>query len=92
MPAAARVTDQTGHPGVITGPGASTVLIGRMPAARIGDAHACSFPGNPPHPPTTIVKGSGSVLRKGRPAARVGDMAACGASIVAGDFTVTIGG
>jgi hypothetical protein len=31
------------------------VLIGRLPAARIGDAHACSFPGNPPHPPTMIV-------------------------------------
>jgi hypothetical protein len=28
MPAAARVGDATGHPGVVTGPGVPTVLIG----------------------------------------------------------------
>ena len=37
MPFAARVGDPTGHPGVITGPGVPTVLIGGMPAARVGD-------------------------------------------------------
>jgi uncharacterized Zn-binding protein involved in type VI secretion len=33
MPPAARAGDQTGHPGVISGPGVTTVLIGEMPAA-----------------------------------------------------------
>ena len=74
MPAAARVTDQTGHPGVITGPGASTVLIGGC-LPRGSATHTLLVPGNPPHPPTPIVKGSASVLIEGRPAARVGDMA-----------------
>ena len=44
MPPAARVGDMTGHPGVITGPGVPTVLIGGMPAAVVGDLHTCSFP------------------------------------------------
>jgi len=34
---AARVKDQTNHGGSITGPGAPTVLIGGLPAARVGD-------------------------------------------------------
>jgi uncharacterized Zn-binding protein involved in type VI secretion len=92
MPPAARVKDPTGHPGIITGPGSPTVLIAGLPAARVGDQHACSFPSNPPHPPTVILKGSTSVLIEGRPAARTGDMAACGASISAGEPTVIIGG
>jgi uncharacterized Zn-binding protein involved in type VI secretion len=92
MPAAARVGDQTGHPGVITGPGVATVLIGGMPAAAAGDMHACSFPSPTPHPPTPFPMGSSSVLIGGRPALRVGDVAGCGAPIVTGDFTVVIGG
>jgi uncharacterized Zn-binding protein involved in type VI secretion len=92
MPPAARVTDPTGHPGTITGPGAPTVLIGGLPAARMGDLHACSFPPPPPHPPTPIVRGSTSVLVEGRPLARVGDLAGCSAPIVSGEFTVMVGG
>jgi uncharacterized Zn-binding protein involved in type VI secretion len=92
MPPAARVGDTTSHPGTITGPGVSTVLIGGLPAAVMGDMHACSFPPPPPHPPTAIVRGSLTVLINGRPAARVGDMAACGASIVMGAMDVLIGG
>jgi uncharacterized Zn-binding protein involved in type VI secretion len=92
MPAAARVGDPTGHPGTITGPGVATVLIGRQPAAVLGDLHACSFPPPPVHPPTPIAKGSATVMIGKRPAARVGDTAACGAPIVSGAWTVMIGG
>lgn len=93
MPPAARVSDPTGHPGVIVGPGVPTVLIGGMPAAVLGDQHACSMPPVAgPHPPTPIAKGSTTVLIGGRPAARLGDMSGCGAPIIAGCFTVLIGG
>lgn len=92
MPAAARVGDQTGHPGVITGPGSATVTIGGQPAAVLGDSHTCSFPPPPSHPPSTIVSGSGTVSVDGRPAARVGDTAGCGAPVRAGCPTVSIGG
>lgn len=93
MPPAARVTDPTGHPGIITGPGVPTVLIGGMPAAVLGDIHACSMPPLAgPHPPTPIVKGSATVLIGGRPAARMGDLSGCGAPIVMGLPTVMIGG
>ena len=92
MPPAARVTDSTAHPGVITGPGVATVLIGGMPAAVLGDTHVCSFPPPAVHPPTPLAKGSGTVLIGGRPAARMGDTAACGAPIVTGLPTVIIGG
>jgi len=92
MPPAARVGDPTGHPGVISGPGVPTVLVGGLPAATVGDLHACSFPPPPPHPPTPIAQGSATVLVGGKPAARVGDLAGCGAPIVAGEFTVLIGG
>lgn len=92
MPPAARVGDPTGHPGVVSGPGVATVLIGGLPAATVGDLHACSFPAPTPHPPTPIVQGSASVLIGGKPAARLGDLAGCGAPIVAGAPTVLIGG
>ncbi len=92
MPPAARVGDPSGHPGVVTGPGIPTVLIAGMPAATLGDLHTCSFPPPAVHPPTPIAKGSATVLIGGKPAARVGDMAGCGAPIVAGAFTVLIGG
>jgi uncharacterized Zn-binding protein involved in type VI secretion len=93
MPPAARITDTTGHPGLIAGPGVATVLIGGLPAAVMGDTHTCSMPPTAgPHPPSPIVKGSATVLIGGKPAARVGDMAACGAPIILGMFTVEIGG
>jgi uncharacterized Zn-binding protein involved in type VI secretion len=92
MPPAARLSDPTGHPGIIAGPGIPTVLIGGLPAAVLGDTHTCAFPPPASHPPTPIAKGSVTVLIGGRPAARVGDFAGCGAPIVAGAFTVLIGG
>ena len=92
MPPAARVGDSTGHPGVISGPGVATVLIGGQPAAVVGDMHTCSFPTPAgPHPPSPFPMGSTSVFIGGRPALRMGDMAGCGAPIVMGAFTVLIG-
>jgi uncharacterized Zn-binding protein involved in type VI secretion len=93
MPPAARVGDPTAHPGTIAGPGVATVLIGGMPAAVMGDMHACAMPTPAgPHPPSPIAKGSATVLIGGRPAARVGDMSGCGAPIVMGMLTVEVGG
>lgn len=92
MPPAARVGDPTAHPGVVTGPGVPNVLIGRMPAAVVGDLHTCAMPPLAgPHPPTPFPVGSFTVLISGRPALRLGDVSGCGAPIVAGMFTVLIG-
>ena len=44
MPPAARVGDPTGHPGVLAPPGVPTVLIGGLPAARMGDLAGCGAP------------------------------------------------
>ena len=93
MPAAARVGDPTGHPGVIGPPGVPTVLIGGQPAATVGTPHICSFPPPAVHPPSTILPpGCPTVLIGGMPAARMGDVAGCGAPIVFGAPTVLIGG
>lgn len=92
MPAAARVGDVTNHGGTVTGPGVATVLIGGMPAAVLGDLHACSLPPSG-HQPTVspFTAGSATVLINGRPALRVGDACVCGASAVVGAPTVMIG-
>ena len=94
MPPAARLGDPTNHPGVIGGPGVSSVLIGGMPASVLGDAHSCAFGVGTPaaHPPTVMAVGSSSVLIGGLPAVRVGDASACGAAVVSGAPTVEIGG
>ncbi len=96
MPPAARLTDMHTCPmvtvlvphvgGPILPPGAPTVLIGGMPAARIGDMCTCVGP------PDVIVKGSATVLIGGMPAARIGDNTAHGGVIVTGFPTVMIGG
>ena len=92
MPPAARVGDPTGHPGTITGPGVPTVLIENMPAAVVGDMHACSMPPTTgPHPPTPFPAGSATVFIGGRPAVRLADTAGCGAPVIVGAFTVLIG-
>lgn len=64
---AARLTDLTVTGDPITGPGAPTVLIGNLPAARLGDlvsGPACTG---------SITLGSATVLIGNQPAARVGD-------------------
>jgi uncharacterized Zn-binding protein involved in type VI secretion len=72
--------------GPVTGPGAPTVLIGCLPAAKLGDMLVCVGP------PDAIVKGSATVLINAMPAARMGDTTAHGGSIVLGCPTVMIGG
>lgn len=99
MPPAARITDMHACPmqtpgippvphvgGPVIGPGSPTVLIGKIPAAVLGDSCVCTGP------PDTIVKGSATVLIEGKPAARMGDPTAHGGNIVAGCPTVIIGG
>ena len=94
---AARMGDPTAHGGVIV-IGFPTVLIGGMPAARIGDMHVCPMlnPGLPPPPHVggPIALGSPTVLIGGAPAARMGDMAICAGppdTIAMGCPTVLIG-
>lgn len=99
MPNAARLTDMHTCPmqtpglppvthvgGPIIGPGVPTVLIGKLPAAVMGDMATCVGP------PDTIIKGSTTVMIGGKPAARMGDTTAHGGSIIMGCPTVIIGG
>ena len=93
MAAAARVGDLSNHGGTVVGPGIPTVLIGGMPAAVMGDSHACVIPSPPPHPPSSpFVIGSATVMIGGKPALRTTDVCACGAMPVVGCPTVMIGG
>lgn len=96
MPLAARVGDLHTCPmvtgtvphvgGPVLPPGAPTVMIGGMPAAKVGDMLTCTGP------PDSIVAGSSSVMIAGSPAARQGDSTAHGGSITLGCATVMIGG
>ncbi len=72
--------------GPILPPGEPTVLVGGMPAARMGDMAACVGPSD------SIVMGSATVLIGNKPAARQGDMTAHGGVITVGCPTVLIGG
>lgn len=94
MPPAARITDMhtcpmvTGVPhvgGPILPPGCPTVLIGALPAARVGDMATCVGP------PDVIARGSMTVMIGMQPAARLGDMTVHGGVIVFGCPTVIIG-
>jgi uncharacterized Zn-binding protein involved in type VI secretion len=72
--------------GPIVSPGATTVTIGGLPAARVTDICICVGP------PAPIVLGSMTVQIEGLAAARVGDMTAHGGSILPpGCPTVLIG-
>ncbi|WP_010183108.1 PAAR domain-containing protein [Sphingomonas sp. PAMC 26605] len=74
---AARIGDLTSHGTPLApGPGASTVLIGGMPAWRVGsDTHLCPLvDGVKPHVGGVVAAGSMTVLIGGLPAARQGDM------------------
>jgi uncharacterized Zn-binding protein involved in type VI secretion len=71
--------------GPVLAPGGVPILIGGMPAARVGDLLACIGP------PDAIAQGYPKVLIGGRPAARMGDRTAHGGVIVVGCPTVLIG-
>ena len=94
---AARLTDMHTCPlvtgvvphvgGPILPPCCPTVIIGYLPAARIGDMLTCVGP------PDTIVKGSATVITGNMPQARLMDMTAHGGIIIApGCPTVIVGG
>ncbi len=98
MPPAARLGDMHVCPMVTPGtppiphvggpilpPCCPTVIIGGMPAARVGDLATCVGP------PDSIAIGSFTVLIGGQPAARIGDMTVHGGQIVVGFPTVIIG-
>src|SRR5438067_8778224 len=98
MPPAARLGDMHTCPMVTPGtppvphvggpilpPCQPTVMIGFMPAARVGDMAMCVGP------PDVIVKGSLSVMVGYKPAARMGDNTAHGGVITVGCPTVMIG-
>lgn len=93
MPPAARIGDHhvcpmvTGVVPHVGGPialGCFTVLVGSMPAARVGDMAVCVGP------PDTVALGSFTVMVGGAPAARMGDLTAHGGTIVVGLPTVMI--
>jgi uncharacterized Zn-binding protein involved in type VI secretion len=72
-----------GAPTPIIPPGAATVLIAGLPAARMGDS--CGV--------DAVVKGSMTVLIGGLPAARIADITATGGAVIPpGALTVLIGG
>lgn len=86
---AARITDlivstaTQGVPTPIIPPGAPTVLIGGLPAARMGDSCGAD----------AIIKGSATVLIGGLPAARMSDSTAGGGFVLPPcALTVLIGG
>lgn len=96
MPPASRVSDMHVCPmvtgtvphvgGPILPPCQPNVLIGGLPAARVGDMCTCVGP------PDTIVKGSATVLTGSMPQARIGDMTAHGGNIILGQPNVLVGG
>ena len=95
MPLAARISDMHVCPKVEPGPvphvggptvsGEPTVLIGFMPAARVGDSLVCVGP------PDSIKAGDSTVIIGNKDAARLGDPTSHGGVVVAGCPTVIIG-
>jgi uncharacterized Zn-binding protein involved in type VI secretion len=96
MGAAARATDMHTCPmsdgpkphvgGPLLPGGNSTVLIGGLPAAIVGDNCVCAGP------PDSLIAGSSSVMIAGKPAVRMGDSTAHGGTVILGCMTVMIGG
>lgn len=96
MPPAARVGDPTAHGVPLAPPGDPTVLIGGMPAYRVGDPPVTCpmLSGQVPHGAESVPMGSSTVLIGGQPAARMGDpLVGAGPpnAIVFGEPTVIIG-
>src|SRR5277367_946818 len=95
MPLAARISDMHVCPKVEPGPvphvggptvsGETSVLIGFMPAARVGDSLVCVGP------PDSIKAGEPSVIIGHKDAARLGDPTNHGGKLVVGCPTVIIG-
>lgn len=71
--------------GPISGPGCPTVLIGSLPAARVGDLVTCVGP------PDTIAMGSVTVLIGSQPAAHMTSLCGHGGTVILGCPTVLVG-
>jgi len=65
--------------------GCPTVMVGFMPAARVGDMATCVGP------PDAIAMGSFTVMIGGMPAARLGDLTVHGGTVSVGFPQVMIG-
>lgn len=70
--------------GPVLPPGGLPVLIGGLPAARVGDMCVCVGP------PDIIALGSFTVLIGNMPAAQMGSLTAHGGTVILGCFTVMI--
>ncbi|WKE65728.1 PAAR domain-containing protein [Gallaecimonas kandeliae] len=81
-----KVTGNVPHVGGPVAMGSSSVFIGGIPAARVGDMCVCVGP------PDKVSKGSSSVTIDGKAAARLGDDTDHGGKLVVGNPTVLIGG
>jgi uncharacterized Zn-binding protein involved in type VI secretion len=96
MGAAARLTDMHTCPlsngpsphvgGPILPGGNTSVFIGGLTAAVVGDSCVCAGP------PDSLAIGSSSVMIVGKPAVRMGDTTAHGGTVILGCPTVIIGG
>jgi uncharacterized Zn-binding protein involved in type VI secretion len=85
MPPAARITDKHNcakHPPNKVAKGASKVIVGHQPQARVTDQEDCG---------SAITKGEDTVIVEGQPAARKGDDTSHGGVIGSGCPTVIIG-
>ena len=82
-PAVTVIVPHVGGP--ISGPGAPTVQIGGLPAARVTDMATCVGP------PDAVVSGGFTTMLGGLPAARLTDSTVHGGMVVAGLPTVLIG-
>lgn len=90
MPPSARITDfhacpiptHVGGPQVV---GDGTIVVGNVPAARVGDALACSCGLD------LVSQGEQTVVFGGMPAARLGDATSHGGALAQGCPTVLIG-
>lgn len=87
MPAQARLGDLIGGTGVITGPGAPTVLVNDLIISTIGDIGTSH--GEPPHTNPVIETASPTVFAMDQPVTvQFISVASCGHSVTTGAPTV----
>ena len=77
--------DESPHTGGPISEGEGSVLVGYMPAARLGDQATCLGPTD------AISTGTGSILISYMPAAALGDQTVHGGFIAQGENTVLLG-
>lgn len=76
-------------PKAVTGPGATTVFIGGLPALRAGDRCQGATTAEPSS--VLVIEGAATVLIEGKPAARQGDLTSNGAKLIALQSNVVTG-